>query len=341
MKNDYSKKYDRFILLIWVVIAFLVWIKLLNKAPFLEVLSITVCYITPMLMINILLSVYLLPRAMERKEMDSFALKFIFLSFVSASLSTSVFGIFRYFERIGVFLPSNLISTDDTLLSDFIDQLLTVFVVNTAFCGMRFYYEHNKLEKIHLESQLHTLQAQINPHFMFNVLNHIYYYVDKKDDLAATLLLKYTDILRYQLYSGKKEYVCIEEEVGFLKNFIEIEKIRWEDKLDVNCTWTIQNLQTKFPPLLLIPLIENAFKHVSRSSNVKGYINIIFEEKAETISLEVENSKSALPIEKERNSGLGLENLRNRLDILYGEKYRLSIQNSKNAYNSKLIVLKG
>lgn len=269
-----------------------------------------------------------------------FALKFILLSFVSAFISTFVFGIFRYFEQIGIFLPSNLISTDDTLLSDFIDQLLTVFVVNTAFCGMRFYYEHNKLEKIHLESQLHTLQAQINPHFMFNVLNHIYYYVDKKDDLAAILLLKYTDILRYQLYSGKKECVCIEEEVGFLKNFIDIEKIRWEDKLDVNCSWTIQNLKTKFPPLLLIPLIENAFKHVSRSSNVKGYINILFEEKAETISLEVENSKSALPVEKVKNSGLGLENLRNRLDILYGEKYRLIIQNSDNVYNSKLIILK-
>lgn len=85
---------------------------------------------------------------------------------------------------------------------------------------------------------------------MFNVLNHIYYYVEKKDDLATTLLLKYTDVLRYQLYSGKKEYVCIEEEVGFLKKFIDIEKIRWEDKLDVNSSWTIQNLQTEFPPFI-------------------------------------------------------------------------------------------
>lgn len=151
----------------------------------------------------------------EKKKMDSFALQFILLSFISAILLTSVFGAFRYFEQIGTFPPSNLISTDDTLLSDFIDQLLTVFVVNIAFCGMRFYYEHNKLEKIHLESQLHTLQAQINPHFMFNVFNYIYYLVEKKDDLATTLLLKYTDVLRYQLYSGKKEYVCIEEEVEF------------------------------------------------------------------------------------------------------------------------------
>lgn len=82
MKNDYSKRYDRFILLLWVVITVFVWMKLLDKAPFLEVLSITACYITPMLIINILLSVYLLPKAMKRKKMDSFALQFIFLSFI-------------------------------------------------------------------------------------------------------------------------------------------------------------------------------------------------------------------------------------------------------------------
>jgi len=340
MKNDYSKRYDRFILLLWVLIAIFVWMKLLNKAPFLEVLSITVCYITPLLIINILLSVYLLPKAIKRKRMDAFALQFIFLSFITASILTTVFWTFRYFEQIGIFLPSNLISANDTVLSDFIDQLLTVFVVNIAFCGMRFYYEHNKLEKIHLESQLHTLQAQITPHFMFNVLNHIYYYVEKKDDLATSLLLKYTDVLRYQLYSGKKEKVCIEEEIGFLKNFIDIEKTRWEDKLDVNCSWTIQNVQTMFPPLLLIPLIENAFKHVSRSSSTKGYINIAFKEKTEMIILEVENSKSALSIQKRKHSGLGIENLRNRLDILYGDRYSLITESKENVYNSKLTILK-
>lgn len=95
---------------------------------------------------------------MKKKKMDSFALQFIFLSYISAVLLTSVFGAFRYFEQTGIFPPSNLISTDDTLLSDLVDQLLTVFVVNIAFCGMRFYYEHNKLEKILLESQLHIFQ---------------------------------------------------------------------------------------------------------------------------------------------------------------------------------------
>lgn len=339
MKNDYSKRYDRFILLLWVVIAIFVWMKLLNKAPFIEVLSITICYITPLLIINVLLSVYLLPKAMKRKKMDAFALQFIFLSIITASILTSVFWTFRYFEQIGVFLPSDLISTNDTLLSDFIDQLLTVFVVNIAFCGMRFYYEHNKLEKTLLESQLHTLQSQVNPHFMFNVLNHIHYYVAKKDDLATTLVLKYSEILRYQLYSGKKETVSIEEEVQFLKNFIDIETIRWEDKIDIHSTWSIEDATRRFPSLLLIPLIENAFKHVSKGVKDKGYINILLEQKGNKVYLEVENSKLNTHIKKNNeNSGLGLENLKNRLNILYAGKYDLQIQETDNFYNSKLLI---
>jgi LytS/YehU family sensor histidine kinase len=160
-----------------------------------------------------------------------------------------------------------------------------------AFCGMRFYYEHNKLEKTLLESQLHTLQSQINPHFMFNVLNHIHYYVAKKDDLATTLLLKYSEILRYQLYSGKKETVSLEEEVQFLKNFIDIERIRWEDKINISCSWCIEDSTKRLPSLILIPLIENAFKHVSKGLKEKGYINILLEQKEDRVYLEVENSK--------------------------------------------------
>lgn len=304
-----------------------------------EVLSITICYITPILVVNVLLCSYLLPKAIKKKKMNAFVLQFISLSFITALLLTCIFLGFRHLEQVGVLPPSNLISSDDTFLSDLVDQLLTATVVNLAFCGMRFYYEHNKLERVHLESQLHTLQAQINPHFMFNVLNQISYYVEKKDDLATTLLLKYSEILRYQLYSGKKKDVSLEEEIQFLKNFIDIEKIRWEDKLNVNCIWEIEDVKKRLPSLLLIPLIENAFKHVDRSSNTKGYININFQQKEGMIGLAVENSKLTLSPKKDKNSGLGLENLKNRLDILCNDKYTLSIHETDSVYNSKLIIL--
>ncbi len=153
------------------------------------------------------------------------------------------------------------------------------------------------------------------------------------------MLLKYSEILRYQLYSGKKETVSIEEEVQFLKNFIDIEKIRWEDKIDINSTWSIEDSTQRFPSLLLIPLIENAFKHVSKGFKDKGYINIVLEQKGNKVYLEVENSKLNTYIKKNNeNSGLGLENLKNRLNLLYGGKYDLQIQETENIYNSKLLI---
>ena len=164
------------------------------------------------------------------------------------------------------------------------------------------------MEKAHLEFQLHSLQTQINPHFMFNVLNHIHYFVKQKDDMASVLLLNYSDILRYQLYSSKKETVSMKEEVLFLKKFVDIEKIRWEDKIEINCIWEIENPEKEISPLSLIPLIENAFKHVSRCSNRKGYINIVLRQKADMINLEVENSKSVNQMQKKTDSGLGLVN---------------------------------
>ena len=339
MKINKLKEYNWFIILFEITIAVFIGIKLLNKAPLSEVILVVTCYVTPIIIANVALCNHLLPRAIKQKRMNTFVIQFILITFATAFLLTFVLFGFRYLENTGFYAPSGLYSHDDTVFSDFIDQLLTATIVNMAFCGMRFYYEHNKLEKTLLESQLHTLQSQINPHFMFNVLNHIHYYVAKKDDLATTLLLKYSEILRYKLYSGKKETVSLEEEVQFLKNFIDIERIRWEDKINISCSWSVEDSTKSLPSLMLIPLIENAFKHVSKGLKEKGYINILLEQKEDRVYLEVENSKlDSLRKKENENSGLGLENLRNRLDILYSDKYDLQIQETDSIYNSKLLI---
>lgn len=339
MKKHESKEYNRFIIILWIILAVFVWIKLLNKAPLSEVILVTIGYVTPIVIVNLILCNYLLPKAIKTKRINAFVIQFILSTLVTALILTLVLLGIRHLEYIGFFAPSALVSPYDTFFSDFVDQWLTATIINIAFCGMRFYYEHNKLEKTHLESQLHTLQSQINPHFMFNVLNHIHYYVAKKDDLATTLLLKYSDILRYQLYSGKKETVSLEEEVQFLKNFIDIERMRWEDKINISCSWSMDDSTKRLPSLMLIPLIENAFKHVSKGLKEKGYINILLEQKEDRVYLEVENSKlDSLRKKGNENSGLGLENLRNRLDILYSDKYDLQIQETDTIYNSKLLI---
>lgn len=118
---------------------------------------------------------------------------------------------------------------------------------------------------------MEILKIQINPHFMFNVLNHIHVLMQKDVELASSLLLQYSDILRYQLYRAKEEQVGLWQEVEFLKNYIEVEKLRWRGKLEVTTRWEITDAACPLAPLLMITFIENAFKHVSRSDTEKGF----------------------------------------------------------------------
>ncbi|HKG07564.1 MAG TPA: histidine kinase [Pedobacter sp.] len=220
----------------------------------------------------------------------------------------------------------------------YINALLVAIFVNFGFCGLRFQEESMKLHETLFESQLQMLQRQISPHFMFNVLNHINILMQEDVSLASSLLIKYSKILRYQLNSEKNRKVNIEQEVQFLKDFIDIENLRWGDELIINCSWLVDNNQKEFPPLLLITFIENAFKHVSRCIAENAYVNIRFEQITDSVLLEIENSKSNIHLEKDSVSGLGLENVIKRLNILYPNNYKLVIKNSETTYYSKLVI---
>jgi two-component system LytT family sensor kinase len=220
----------------------------------------------------------------------------------------------------------------------YVNAVLVALFVNFGFCGLRFHEENMKLHEALFESQLRILHQQITPHFMFNVLNHINILMLEDVNLASSLLIKYSKILRYQLNSERNRNVSIEQEVQFLKDFIDIERVRWGNELTISCSWKVEDNTREFPPLLLITFIENAFKHVSRGISEKAYVNISFEQISNSLTLNIENSKSDTPQEKDSVSGLGLENVKKRLEILYGGDYRLVIRESDTTYCTKLII---
>jgi len=268
----------------------------------------------------------------------------IIVFFIIASLLMSlIFALtvkgFSLLEKKNIFEPSLLFCFTDTLSLELLKAIPSVIFINLGFCGMRFYREHLKQEKIKHEFQLKFLQEQITPHFMFNVLNHINTLMQEDVNLASTLLIRYSDILRYQLYNGRKELISLNQEMEFLKNFIEIEKVRWEDKLVVSCSWKIDDNEKEIPPLLFVNLIENAFKHVSRTSSEKGFITITFEQHKNELELMVINSKSIIHSQKNECSGLGLENTAERLDILYPGKYKLFKEETGTTYIVKLNII--
>ncbi len=342
MKNYYFKKYDRFVNLVWVG----VWIGVgsiffIQFSSQIDFVPATVAAVSMILLIypfTTYLSKHLLTRAIRKREIGRFVVYFILFSAVMSFFLAVVVQTYYYLERSGIIAGSGLPDTADTFYQTLTSASLIAVFINFGFCGLRFYEENLKLQKILIDSQLEILHAQINPHFMFNVLNHIHVLMQKDVDMASELLLNYSDILRYQLYSGKKEYVRLEDEINFLRNYIDIEKVRWEGKLNVTTSWVIANGNQLISPLLFITFIENAFKHVSRSTSEKGYIKIIFRQEKDNVKLWVENSVSSLKKEKKEDAGIGLENIRQRLNILYPGKYNLTIDEKEHIYKSELTI---
>lgn len=196
----------------------------------------------------------------------------------------------------------------------------------------------NLTNEMLLENELKYLRSQIQPHFFFNTLNNLYSLTIDKSDKAPNLILKLSDLMKYFLYETGKEYQTLENEVNHIKDYIEIERLRYDEtlKIDFDIKGKTKNVMIK--PLILIPLVENAFKHGARNSKTNGYINISLSSTKKYLDFKVENSfeKPTKKI-KEQIGGIGLTNLKKRLELNYGLKdYNLDTIKKKNKYLAHL-----
>lgn len=323
---------------LWVMLFFIIWIQVTPQtSSIIEATLFTVLLLTSAFPLTRHLSETLLQKAIRRKKVTVFIFQFIAFSILIGIIFILLLYLFSFLEHKGIFPLSEYFDMNmpRTML---LVPISAGVAINACVCGIRFFEENLKLKKTLVEYQLRTLQHQVTPHFMFNVLNHIHILMQTDVELASDLLIKYSEILRYQLYNGDKETVTLEQDIQFLKDFIAIEEVRWEGKLTVTCSWNIEHPQKKIPALLFITFIENAFKHVSKSDFEKGDINIDFNQKENTVVLIVENSKSALSKKIKNSGGLGLKNIRERLDILYFGQYSLSVEETESIYQTKLVI---
>lgn len=340
MKRAYLNQYWQIVYVSWAVILLLLWIQYIYLSSLLLATLLLIVHI-PAVYLSIVLTNRWLSRAVHKKKLKLFIFQFVGITLFTSFILALNFRFMRWAEVQG-YLPSSLLLENHTsLVIDFLFAIPNVLVINFGFCGLRFFYEHISLKKAHLVSQLQLLQSQINPHFMFNVLNHIHTLMQTNVELSSSLLLQYADMLRFQLYKGKGEKVELRDEILFLQNYIEIEKIRWGKKLLVTAKWEIEQGSLKIPPLLFIVFVENAFKFASRTISEQGFVTISFRQQGPTISLIVENSKPINSINgntHDKATGLGLTNVKQRLNILYGENYLLNIKETKTTYYSKLEI---
>ncbi|WP_111706475.1 sensor histidine kinase [Lutibacter citreus] len=189
------------------------------------------------------------------------------------------------------------------------------------------------------EQELKFLKMQIHPHFLFNSLNTIYGFALKKADEAPEMILKLSNLLDYILYQIEKPSVLLQDEVNHLLDYVSLEKMRFHDTLEVEIETDIENENTQIAPMLLIPFVENAFKH---GAIIKGKlnVNILLKTKENELFFEIENTFLE---DNNTDGGIGLENIEKRLKMLYPNAHRIIIDQSKNKFKVQLIIsnLKG
>ncbi len=214
------------------------------------------------------------------------------------------------------------------------------FIPIPIFFGLWFYEQWKWLKNLKAEksqAELSLLRTQINPHFFFNTLNNLYALTVTNSKQAPEVILKLSDMMRYTIYEGEKESVTIKDEIEYLKNYIELHKIRYRKLVEITFNHTINNELT-IAPLLFIILLENAFKHGIETLTENAYIHINLYEVNDYICFIVENNFDSKEINK--STGIGLKNLERRLSLLYKEQHNLSINKTENTYKTILKVKK-
>lgn len=194
-----------------------------------------------------------------------------------------------------------------------------------------------ELKKEKSKTELSLLKTQINPHFFFNTLNNLYALTVKSSPQAPEVILKLSDMMRYTIYDGEKETVKISEEIAYLNNYIELHKIRYRKSVEITFNHNI-DMNLNIPPLLYIILLENAFKHGIETLAENAFIHVNLYDNDDFIYFEIENNFD--PNEITNSKGIGLQNLKRRLSLLYKQQHELNIDITNNIYKTLLKIPK-
>ncbi len=200
--------------------------------------------------------------------------------------------------------------------------------------------EIEQLEKQKVSAELNFFKAQIHPHFLFNTLNNLYTLTLQKSDKASETVLKLSDILDYMLYQCNDDRVTIEKELKLIKNYIDLEQLRYGDRLNLNFTEDIDNPNTQVAPLILISLIENAFKHGASGAIMDPKIKIKVTVKNKQLSFSVFNTKTKFAQDDKTSykKGIGLSNTKKQLELVYPNKHQLETIEEDLSFQVKLNI---
>jgi sensor histidine kinase YesM len=245
--------------------------------------------------------------------------------------------------------PEGPETIDKLTLNYTIDMMMGELYVITFVTAIKITFDFLKeqkrvtdLERSQLETELLFLKSQISPHFFFNTLNNIYSLSVEKSNKTPKVVLKLSELMRYMLYDTKSKKQTLENEILCIQNYLDLERIRNDDRLEVNMSVSGDIHNKKISPIILLTFIENAFKHGVNKNTGRVKININFKIKDDFLHFTITNPMPEITQHKDnfnKSGGIGLENVKKRLELGYNKNdYKLSFQNKKNIFAVKLMI---
>ncbi|MEQ9300213.1 MAG: histidine kinase [Cyclobacteriaceae bacterium] len=282
---------------------------------------------------------FLLPRFLLKEHYIAFAIWFVLSATVAGVLQRFI----TYYLEYPMFHPGGQdypLFIPIKIIKGLVGVYPVVFFA-VAIKMLKYWYKsrqtQQELSSQKLEAELKLLKTQIHPHFLFNTLNNLYALTLKKADNAPAMVLKISDLINYMLYECNVERIGLGKEIKFIENYVEIEKMRFGDRLDFNLTLHGEIKDKKIPPLLLLPFFENAFKHGVSEELEASWVSATIGIGQGRMKLQLENSKGDYtPSHANGDKGIGHKNVKRRLELLYGEDYHLQILDEQDTY---LVIL--
>jgi two-component system, LytTR family, sensor kinase len=306
---------------------------LINKAGFSEFLIEIVtrnALLAVIIYVNLLV---LIPRFAQKKKWFLYVVLLLvdFSFYVSAK---NIHDVYLYGHIIGDPTRSQFLS------NSFYNLSIAIFYMAFSVAlqlSHEWYAQRELIRRIEVEklnTELDYLKAQINPHFLFNSINTIYFQIDKHNTTARETLSSFSEMLRYQLYECNGKEIPVEKEVAYLKSYVDLQRYRKDENYEIS--FSCSGLEGfTIAPLLLIPFVENAFKHVSHKPS-GNEIKIALARKGEIFSVTIANTKDTPRRVNGEGQGIGLKNVMRRLELLYKDRHSLSVHDKDDRFEVTL-----
>lgn len=318
---------------IWILLFCVNVLTMLHYDTLSQALSYAFIMITSYMMIVYGNASYLIPHFYQKGKIVVYILASLVLLVIAAwyrsGASMWVYNTF-YATKPENLSVANVLSTTAASLLIYFTSILFYICIHY----FRLREQQEAMQRRQVESELSLLKSQVQPHFLFNTLNNIYFYAQRESPQTAALLEKLSSIMRYFVDEAPKDKIALLTEMQFIQNYIDLEKARMRYPLQVTIEIPEHMDTVQLSPMLIIPLVENVFKHGIDKRREDNFIFIQISIVEQQLQVTVRNR--LVQSEGEKKNGTGLANLRNRLQLLYGEKYSLATTTTTEFYTSVL-----